>query len=178
MKNTSSNRDVKTPHLSKNAKKELSRRSKEIALESTFGAWSLKNGCSEDRALGYLEQLAIMMQVDPNTTNLSKWKVKYGITKTCLRVWKGKYPNFKQQYEDLKDMLADRMEDYSLWKRVDFQTFRMVAPRYSEDFKNLEEWRAKLKDVDKKAVSDITIRMVEIPRVIEKKHEETNKGEL
>lgn len=160
-----------TNHNSTAVKAELKRRSKEIALESSFGSWSLKNGCSEEKALGYLEQLVIMMQLDEKMTNLGKWKMKYGITKSCLDWWKKKYPKFNDQYNDLKDMLAERLEDNSFWKRGDFQTFRLVAPRYSQEHKDLEEWRAGLKEDDKKVPPVIILKAAEIPSVIETKKE-------
>lgn len=159
MKNTSHNSTV--------AKAQLRRRSKEIAIESSFGAWSLKNGCSEEKALGYLEQLAIMIQLDENMTNLVKWKLKYGITKSCLHYWRKKYPKFSEQYDDLKDFIAERLEDNSFWKKGDFQTFRLVVPRYSSEHKDLEEWRARLKEDEKKTPPVIIVKAAEIPSVIE-----------
>lgn len=152
-----------TKHTSIAAKTELQRRAKEIDYDLSIGGWAMKEYYTEEKVLKLLDALKIMIELDETMTSPLKWRQKYDIPKSNLDSFKHRFPIFKERYKDLVDTLAERMADFSLWKKVDAQTFRFLAPRYSTDFTLLEEWRAKLKEDENKTPPVIIVRAAEIP---------------
>ena len=151
---------MKNTNPSIKAKRKLKGRSLELVSESSLGSW--KNGYTLDMVMRLLEHLEIMLRQDENMISALKWRLKYGLAWSTLFGWENKYPEFKERYADLKDIIADRIENKSLERQVDFQTFRFIAPRYSQDFKKLEEWRAKLKETQEQRPTHFIYKAVEV----------------
>lgn len=80
--------------------------------------------------------------------------------------WVGLYPEIKMAYNEAISAIADRREIKALKREVDASVVMPMMPHYDRDWKEMTEWRSRLKVDENKASGP---QIVEIPVMAESK---------
>jgi len=109
----------------------------------------------------FLEQLAIdlisWVEDNPQVVQLIGFLKAKGIYPNTLRDWKERNESLKNAYNWTMFTLGQRREHKALTKDFDSSFVRYTMPLFDEDYKNLEEWRAKLREANEDSGTKIVV---------------------
>ncbi len=110
----------------------------------------------------YGDDLLLMIEEDPKMIHFQGWKRKHKLTKGQVDHYLTRFPKFKARWIEAKEQLAWRIWERGYNRQADSNITRFTLPYFSETFKEMEEWRMKMKTLVMEAQKP-TITVVEIP---------------
>lgn len=86
-----------------------------------------------------------------------------GIAKQTAQLWIENNENVKLAYTYVRWLCAERREHGAAYKTLDSSWIAKTHPLYDDEFKELEEWRAKLKETTEGKSNPITVELHGFP---------------
>ena len=95
---------------------------------------------------------------------MGEYPIKKGMTRTTFDEWITRCPNLQRARVFVKDIIAIRREKGALMRKYDAGTVFKMQYKYDSDWKEMEEWRASMKEkVEGSSGSNITVVMERFP---------------
>lgn len=95
---------------------------------------------------------------------MGEYRIKKGISRTTFEEWTQRSPNMQIARAFVKEIIAMRREKGALMRKYDAGTVFKMQYKYDSDWKEMEEWRASLKEkVEGPSGSNITVVMERFP---------------
>jgi hypothetical protein len=85
---------------------------------------------------------------NPKVLKPSEFYTHKGMLRQSFENLRGNHPVLEEAHEFVKMIIGDRRETGALEKRLDAGIVSFTMPLYDKDWKELNEWRSKLKDPD------------------------------
>lgn len=105
--------------------------------------WALKP--LTDRSLDLLCKDYVEFAMKPTTLKAGSFFVERGINPCMRRTWAAAYPQFKSAYEWGKYIIGERRERAAYRNEANAGFVEKMMPFFDEDWKDMVEWRNKLK---------------------------------
>ncbi len=167
----------KLPSDSKNGrvKPKYEALTKEVKYDGDYMNWKTQR--RDPVTLQMIERLALeIVDWALNTKDallLKEFLHAKGVGSNSWYEWYEKYPLLKEAHANALDILNSRREKLAYERKLDTSAVRWSMPLYSKEFKELEEWRSKLKSEQN---INAGIKIVELPaldpQISTKKQEE------
>ncbi len=95
---------------------------------------------------------------------MGEYRIKKGVAKTTFEEWTQRSANMQIARAFVKEIIAMRREKGALLRKYDASTVFKMQYKYDADWKEMEEWRASMKErVEGASGSNITVVMERFP---------------
>lgn len=110
------------------------------------------------------EKLVTWARDDDKALKLTQFYSLHGLAHSTMEKWRRKFPQLNEAAQVAKRMLGDRREIGALEKRYDASTVHKMMLHYDKSWKDVEEWRSKLKASEQSAaMGNIRVVMEQYP---------------
>lgn len=119
-----------------------------IVFDEYFDMFSFKTKPVSDTFIDHIAQeLVTWVLSDDKAYKLSQFYVKKGIGSDDIKRWENRNKNLLRAHAFALEVLSIRREIGALERKLDPGMVRYTMPHYDKTWKELEEWRAKLKEL-------------------------------
>lgn len=101
-------------------------------------------------SIPFIERLAVELSNwavnDEEAIKISQFYIKRGISKQDFTRWMEWVPALKEAYSVAMEAIGNRREVAGLTKKFDSSMVQFTMPQYDQGWKEMNEWRAKLRE--------------------------------
>lgn len=111
----------------------------------------------------FFGDLVQTINMDEDILMLEEVYLKKGVPHHAFYRWVEKFPVAKEAHTTAKRLLAVRREKGALKRQYDSNMVLKSLAMYNDDWKNIEEWRAGLREKEEAGKGNITVVLDSIP---------------